>query len=168
MAKKKVVKPEEEDEEDLDDLEDDLFDDEETVDEYPKVSEKKEQDGAPSVTEEEDLELISEEEFELEEEARFPDYKYLKLKLSKKEGEDDYELIIEGQSHGFCNILVKHLLNIEGVNSAAYKVTGIVPAQIFIRLEDSEKYKIKDILFKAIEALREEVLETQKVFKKLT
>ena len=63
---------------------------------------------------------------------------------------------------------MKHLLNIEGVNAAAYKVTGLVPAQVFIRLEDSEKYKIRDILFKAIEALREEVLETQKVFKKLS
>jgi len=169
MAKKKVVKPEEEEEEDLDDLEDDFSDDEETIEEYPKVSEKKEEERIPSAAEDEDLELISEEEeFELEEEARFPDYKYLKLKLSKKKGEDDYELIIEGQSHGFCNILVKHLLNIEGVNAAAYKVTGLVPAQIFIRLEDSEKYKIRDILFKAIEALREEVLETQKVFKKLS
>jgi DNA-directed RNA polymerase subunit L len=167
MAKKKVVKPEELDEEDLDDLEDDIFDDDEGVGEYPKVSEKKEVNVTPSVVDE-DMELISEEEFELEEEARFPDYKHLKIKLTKKMGEDDYELIIEGQSHGFCNILVKHLLNIEGVNSAAYKVTGIMPAQVFIRLDDNEKYKIKDILYKAIESLREEVIEVQKVFKKLT
>jgi DNA-directed RNA polymerase subunit L len=166
MAKKKVVKPEEEEEEDFDDLEDDLFDDDEIDEEYPEVSEKKEKEDIASLPEDEDI--ISEEEFELEEEARFPDYKHLKLKLTKTLGEDDYELIIEGQSHGFCNILVKHLLDIQGVNSAAYKVTGIVPAQIFIRLEDSEKYNIKDILFKAIEALREEVLEVQKVFKKLT
>jgi DNA-directed RNA polymerase subunit L len=168
MAKKKVVKPEEVDEEDLDDLEDDIFDDDEVVGEYPKVSERKEKEEPPSVTEDEDMELISEEEFELDEEARFPDYKHLKLKLTKTGGEDDYELIIEGQSHGFCNILVKHLLNTDGVNAAAYKVTGLVPAQIFIRLEDSEKYKIKDILYKTIETLREEVIEVQKIFKKLT
>jgi len=165
MAKKKVVKPEEED---LDDLEDDLFDDDEIDEEYPEVSEKKGKEEISSLQEDDDLISEDEEEFELEEEARFPDYKHLKLKLTKTMGEDDYELIIEGQSHGFCNILVKHLLDTDGVNSAAYKVTGIVPAQIFIRLDDSEKYKIKDILFKAIESLREEVLEVQKIFKQLT
>jgi DNA-directed RNA polymerase subunit L len=164
MAKKKVVKPE--DDEDFDDLEDELFDDDEIAEEYPDISEKKEKEEVSSISDDDDL-IAEEEEFELEEEARFPDYKHLKLKLSKIKGEDDYELSIEGQSHGFCNILVKHLLDIKGVNSAAYKVTGIVPAQIFIRLEDSETYKIKEILFKAIESLREEVLETQKVFQKL-
>ncbi|MFX0028960.1 MAG: RpoL/Rpb11 RNA polymerase subunit family protein [Candidatus Hermodarchaeota archaeon] len=170
MAKKKVVKPEDEDEDELDDFEDEFFDDEddEVIGEYPKVSEKKEKEEISAPSEEEDLDSISEEEFELEEEARFPDYKHLKLKLTKTAGKDDYELIVEGQSHGFCNIFVKHLLTIEGVNAAAYKVTGIVPAQIFIRLENIEKYKIKKILLKAIESLREEVLEVQNVFKKLT
>lgn len=159
MAKKKAVKSEEEDE--LDDLEDELIDDD--ISEYPKLSEKKEKEVVPSSADDADIE--EEEEFEIEEEARFPDYKHLKLNLTKTVGENDYELIIEGQSHDFCNILVKHLLKTEGVNAAAYKVTGIVPAQIFIRLD---KGKIKDILFEAIESLREEVIEVQKLFQKLT
>ena len=80
--------------------------------------------------------------------------------------ENDYTLSVEGQSHGLCNILVQHLLNTEGVNSAAYKITRINPPEIFIRLEDG--FKVKSILFKAIESLRAEVTEVQKVFKKLT
>ncbi|MFX1278579.1 MAG: RpoL/Rpb11 RNA polymerase subunit family protein [Promethearchaeota archaeon] len=170
MAKKKAVKPEVEEDDDLEDFEDEFFDkeDDEIASEYPKVSEKEEKKVISSVSDEEDLESLSEEEYELEEEARFPDYKHLKLKLIKTIGKNDYELMIEGQSHGFCNILVKHLLNTEGVNAAAYKVTGLVPAQIFIRLDDSDKYKIKKILLKAIESLREEVLEVQNLFKKLT
>ena len=161
MAKKKEVKSEEED--DLDDLEDELIDDD--ISDYPELSEKKEKEVVPSSADDADIEEEEEEEFEIEEEARFPDYKHLKLNLTKTVGENDYELIIEGQSHDFCNILVKHLLKTEGVNAAAYKVTGIVPAQIFIRLD---KGKIKDILFEAIESLREEVIEVQKLFQKLT
>ena len=61
---------------------------------------------------------------------------------------------------------MQHLLETEGVNSAAYKITKITPPEIFIRLEDG--YKIKKILFKAIETLRTEVSEVQKIFKKLT
>lgn len=160
MTKKKTVKPEDEDE--LDDLEDELIDDD--ISEDPELSEKKEKEVAPSSADDDEIEE-EEEEFEIEEEARFPDYKHLKLNLTKTVGENDYELIIEGQSHDFCNILVKHLLKTEGVNAAAYKVTGLVPAQIFIRLD---KGKIKDILFEAIESLREEVIEVQKLFQKLT
>jgi len=160
MTKKKTVIPEEEDE--LDDLEDELIDDD--ISEDPELSEKKEKEVVPSSADDGDIEE-EEEEFEIEEEARFPDYKHLKLNLTKTVGENDYELIIEGQSHDFCNILVKHLLKTEGVNAAAYKVTGLVPAQIFIRLD---KGKIKDILFDAIESLREEVIEVQKLFQKLT
>ena len=164
MAKKKAEKPEDEDE--LDDLEDELSDDD--VSEYPEISDKKEKEAVSSSTDDDDIEIDEEEPFEIEEEARYPDYKHLKLDLTKKVGENDYELVIEGQSHGFCNILVKHLLEIEGVNAAAYKITGIVPPQIFIRLDTNEKYKIKDILYEAIESLREEVIEVQKLFQKLT
>jgi len=161
MAKKKEVKTEVKDE---DEIVDELLDDEEIESVYPKVEGKEEVGSIPSS----DEEPIEDEEFELEEEPRFLDYKFLNLKLNLGEGENDYELIVEGQSHGFCNILVKHLLEIEGVNIAAYKVTNISPAQIFIRLENSKKYKIKDILHKGIESLREEILIVQKLFKKLT
>lgn len=164
MAKKKVPKKEEDSKEDLDEFMEELLEEEEVESVYPKVEDKKDVESIPSP----DEEIVEEEEFELEEEPLFPDYKYLNLSLNKGKGENDYELIVEGQSHGFCNILVKHLLNIEGVNIAAYKATNINPAQIFIRLENSKKYKIKDILHKGIESLREEVLEVQKIFKKLT
>jgi len=79
--------------------------------------------------------------------------------------DDDYTLSVEGQSHGFCNIYVQHLLETEGVNSAAYKITRIVPPEIFIRLEDG--YEIKKILYNAIEKLRAEVGKVEKLFKKL-
>ncbi len=163
MAKKKVVKPEENEEEELEELEDDLFGDHEIDIEYPKV--KEDLSSSPSI--EEDDTVSEEEEFELEEEARFPEYKHLDLSINKSAGKNDYELSIEGQSHGFCNILVNHLLNIEGVKVAAYKVTKIEPSKLFIRLEDSKKFKIKDILLKAIESLRAEVLDVQKLFQKL-
>ncbi|MFW9987744.1 MAG: RpoL/Rpb11 RNA polymerase subunit family protein, partial [Candidatus Odinarchaeota archaeon] len=134
---------------------------------YPEIKEKKEPEPTPASFEE-SLEEEEEEEFELEEEARFPDYKYLKVGINKGLGENDYEVSIEGQSHGFCNILVKHLLEIKGVNIAAYKVNNVELPKIFIRLENLKDYKIKDILNKGIESLRGEVIEVQKLFKKLT
>ncbi|MFX1310045.1 MAG: RpoL/Rpb11 RNA polymerase subunit family protein [Promethearchaeota archaeon] len=164
MAKKKAVKTEEKDEDEIDELVDELLDNEEIETVYPKLEKNGELEPEPSTAEE----IIEEEEFELEEEPRFPDYKYLKIELNRGQDETDYELLIEGQSHGFCNILVKHLLKIEGVNIAAYKVTGIEPSKIFIRLENTQDYEIKDILHKGIESLREEIIEVQKLFKKLT
>ncbi|MFW9865218.1 MAG: RpoL/Rpb11 RNA polymerase subunit family protein [Candidatus Thorarchaeota archaeon] len=168
MAKKKAVKPKEEEEE-LDDIEDELLDDEEIIGEYPKMSNKSRKSTASSPTDEDNLEELSEEdmEFEIEEEPRFPDYRHLNLSLKRASGDNDYELTIEGQSHGFCNILVKHLLGTEGVEAAAYKVTGIEPPKVFIRLKQNKNKTIKDILYDAIESLREEVLEVQKLFQKL-
>ncbi|MHA2280871.1 MAG: RpoL/Rpb11 RNA polymerase subunit family protein [Promethearchaeota archaeon] len=168
MAKKKPTKPAVEDEEELDEMEDDLSEEDDLLSEYPKTSEISENGADSASSEEGDIDSAEEEEvFEIEEEPRFPDYRHLKLDLIKTLGENDYELSVEGQSHGFCNILVKHLLKTEGVKAAAYKITGIVPPQIFIRLEESRKLKIKDILYNAIESLREEVLEAQKLFQKL-
>ena len=164
MAKKKTVKSNEEEDE-IDEIDDNLLEGEiEGI--YPKLK-KKESEDQPM----EDAEMLesSEEEleYEMEEEIELPTYKYLDLKLNKISGSNDYELIVEGQSHGFCNIFVKHLLKIEGVNIAAYKVTGLESPKIFIRVEDSKKYNIIDILNKGIELLRQEVEEVQKVFKKL-
>lgn len=168
MAKKKPIKTTEEGEDELDDIEDDILVEDDLLSEKPEKSEK---DVVSSSTEEGDGDSVEgeeeEEPYEIEEEPRYPDYRYLKLDLIKTIGFNDYELSITGQSHSFCNILVKHLLKTEGVTAAAYKITGIVPPQVFIRLEDSGKFKIKDILFKAIESLREEVLEAQKIFQKL-
>jgi DNA-directed RNA polymerase subunit L len=162
MAKKKVVSSDEISE---DEIEEDLLD-EEIEGIYPKLKKKKQTD--LSIEEEGMLEPSEEDlEYEMEEEFEVPTYKYLDLKLNKTSRINDYELVIEGQSHGFCNIFIKHLLTIEGVNTAAYKVTGLEPPKVFIRLEDSKKYDIKDILNKGIESLREEVENIQKIFKKL-
>ncbi|MFX1320429.1 MAG: RpoL/Rpb11 RNA polymerase subunit family protein [Promethearchaeota archaeon] len=173
MAKKKSVKPLEEKDEEFDELEDELLEDEDFESVYPKLEkETKEGDDKsriPSTVDNEVSEYPEEElEYEMEEEVKFPSYRYLNLKIKKDIGKNDYELIVEGQSHGFCNILVKHLLEIEGVNIAAYKDTKIEPSTIFIRLENLKKYKIKEILHRGIESLRDEVKEVQKLFKKIT
>ncbi len=161
MAKKKA----EPKEENLDTNDKDLIDDEEIESHYPDVSndsKPKEESVAIDVVDEEEEE---EESYEVEPEPE-PTYKYLTLAM-KKEGarDDDYVLSVEGQSHGFCNIFVQLLLETEGVNSAAYKITKLVPPEIFIRLEDG--YEIKKILFNVIETLRVEVGKVEKVFKKL-
>lgn len=164
MAKKKVEPKEEES--DID--EEDLFGDEEIESHYPDVSEdsKKGNDAFSEDFSEEAEDTELEEGFEIDTGPELPEYKYLKLDMQKGVSDNDYTLIVEGQSHGLCNIFVQHLLETEGVNSAAYKITKITPPEIFIRLE--EGYKIKKILFKAIETLRAEVTEVQKIFKKLT
>ena len=165
MAKKKVEPKEEES--DIDDKV--SVDDEEIESHHPDLS-KDSKNGSDAVSEDgsEKTDESEEEEegFEIEAGPEYPDYKYIKLSMEKSVSDNDYTLIVEGQSHGFCNIFVEHLLETEGVNSAAYKITKIVPPEIFIRLEDG--YKLKKILFKAIETLRTEVTEVQKIFKKLT
>ncbi|MCK4688615.1 MAG: hypothetical protein KAT66_10830 [Candidatus Lokiarchaeota archaeon] len=175
MAKKKSVKPKEEKDEEFDELEDELLEDEDFESVYPKLEKETKEDddksGIPSTVDNEVSESPEEEEeyeMEEEEEVKFPSYRYLNLKIKKDIGKNDYELIVEGQSHGFCNILVKHLLEIEGVNIAAYKDIKLEPSTIFIRLENLKKYKIKEILHKGIESLRDEVTEVHKLFKKIT
>ncbi len=162
MAKKKA----EPKEEDLDIDDEDLFDEEEIESHYPDLSDdsktKKESISIDVVDDDEEEE---EEDFEIEPEPELPDYKYLKLAMKKGARDDDYTLSVEGQSHGFCNIFVQLLLETEGVNSAAYKITIIDPPEIFIRLEDG--YEIKKILYNAIETLRAEVGKVEKLFKKL-
>ncbi|MFX0025325.1 MAG: hypothetical protein ACFE8M_02845, partial [Candidatus Hermodarchaeota archaeon] len=116
MAKKKS-EPKEEDE-----LDDDLLED--VGDIYPSLGRKNDKNEEGEQFSIEDDEILEEEyEYEMEELPKPPEYKYLNLTLSKGNKENDYKLTVEGQSHGFLNILVKHLLNIEGVKSAAYKVT---------------------------------------------
>ena len=108
----------------------------------------------------------SEEEEDFEEEVvEKKDYKYVSLELTEGLHENDHILLLKGQSHGFCNLLVKQLLNIKGVISAAYRITTIKPAEIFIRLEDG--INIMDILYEAIEALRNEGQVVKELFNKL-
>ena len=150
MAKKPSKKKEEPD----DDFDDD-----------PNTNNSSE-NGEPSFDiEESDTEEEEDFEFDMEEPEVKKDYKHLKLEIQKGLNENDYVLLVEGQSHGFCNALVKHLLSIEGVISSAYRVTVIKPPEIFIRLENGSK--INEVLFQAIEALRSEVADAEKLFKKL-
>ena len=161
MAKKKAEPKEEK----LDSDDKDLFDDEKIESHYPDVSnDSKSKEESVSIDVVDDEAEEEEEGFEIEPEPE-PTYKFLTLAMKKGFRDDDYTLSVEGQSHGFCNIFVQHLLETEGVNSAAYKITKIEPPEIFIRLEDG--YEIKKILYNAIENLRAEVGEVQKVFKKL-
>ena len=162
MAKKKAEPKEEK----LDSDDKESSDDEKIESHYPDVSndsKSKEESVAIDVVDEEEEE--EEESYEVEPEPE-PTYKFLTLSM-KKEGvrNDDYVLSVEGQSHGFCNIFVQLLLETEGVNSAAYKITKLVPPEIFIRLEDG--YKIKKILYNTIETLRAEVGKVENLFKKL-
>lgn len=120
----------------------------------------------PKFSGEDDDDEISDEEEDYDEEIiEKKNYKYLNLELTKGLNEKDHVLLIKGQSHGFCNVLVKQLLPLKGVTSAAYRITTIKPPEIFIRLENG--YKIMDILFEAIESLRNESQEVQEIFKKL-
>ncbi len=161
MAKKKS-EPKEEDE--LEEIDDDLLEDGESV--YPSLGRKNGKIKDEEQFSLEDDEILEEEyEYEIEPLPKQPKYKYLNLTLSKGKKEKDYKLAVEGQSHGFLNILVKHLLNIEGVKSVAYKVTRIDPPEVFIRMEDG--YKIKEVLHKGIQLLRNDVNEVQKLFKTL-
>jgi DNA-directed RNA polymerase subunit L len=157
MAKKPSKEEEEED-----DFDEDLFDDG-IADKYPKGGESS--GSAEFSLDESESEEEEEFEFELEEPEVKKDYKHLKLEIKKGLNENDYVLLVTGQSHGFCNALVKHLLSIEGVVSSAYRVTVIKPPEIFIRLKNGSK--INDVLFQAIEALRNEVKDVEKLFKKL-
>ena len=162
MAKKKA----EPKEENLDTDDKEVSDDEEIESHYPDVSnDSKSKEESVSIDVVDDEEVEEEEEgFEIEPEPE-PTYKFLTLALEKGVRDADYVLSVEGQSHGFCNIFVQLLLETEGVNSAAYKITKLVPPEIFIRLEDG--YEIKKILYNTIEILRAEVGKVEKVFKKL-
>lgn len=169
MAKKKIELKEEDS--DLEDIKEDLFEKEDIDSHYPDVSnesvKKDETPIAETLEQTEEIESEEEGEEEVEQAPELPEYTILELNLIIGPGDNDYTLTLKGQSHGFCNLLVKHLLTLEGVIAAAYKITEIAisPPQIFIRLEDG--YKLKDIFSKGIDALRNEVAETQKVFKKL-
>lgn len=160
MAKKKKV------EEEIDE-----FEDEEIESVYPEIKPKsgKVETESKSIAESnsnqmeesliEDMETIPEEVIQV------PEYKFLDLSINKGKGNTDFVLRIDGQTHGFCNIFVKHLLNIDSVNIAAYKFTGLEPAEVFIRLENG--FKIKKVLLEGINLLREEIETVQKIFKKL-
>ncbi len=169
MAKKKNVEPQEEKDNDISDLEDDSFDDLDDDSLFPEIQKKGESKPKEPVPEPigGDFEGVDEfeEVFDDELEPLILDYKYIKPSIIKTESENDYELIVEGQSHGFCNIFVKHLLEIKGVNAAAYKITKIDPPKIFIRIENG--HDIKKIIQNCINSLRENVKTVEQVFKKL-
>lgn len=165
MAKKKNEESNEEDLEEIEELENQEI---ESV--YPTfdTGAKEEEISAEETEEvlsEEDEELQEDLEFVMEEEEEGPEYKYLDLQLKHGKGRNHYEVFIEGQSHGFLNVLVKHLLNLEGVDLAAYKKTDIEVPKIFIKLKEGNK--IKKILRDALDSLREEVVSVQKGFKNL-
>ncbi len=156
---------------------DDLVD-EEIQSVYPKfVSEEGEVDEVEEIeTEpipeplegEEGVEEVLEEEFEedlefaLEEEIEIPQYKYVDLEIAHGRGANNYEVIVKGQSHGFLNLFIKHLLNSESVKLAAYKKNNIEQPRLFIRI--NEGYKIKEALREGINAINSEISKVEKEF----
>ncbi len=162
MAKKKE---EDKDEEGFDDLEE--LEDQEIEIVYPKIEKGKKKDKVDDLEAVDDLMEGEEEDVEFEEEEEeVPEYKYLDLQIIKKEGENNYEILVDGQSHGFLNVFVKHLLALEGVDIAAYKKNNVESPKIFIKLKKG--FKIKEILRTGISNLRNEVIQVQKIFKNLT
>jgi DNA-directed RNA polymerase subunit L len=165
MAKKKK----QEEEEELEEL--DEFETQEIESVYPTITPEKDSADDQEIEEymEETTEELLEEELDEELEIGIPkeekDYKYLNLEIRHGKGENEFEIDIEGQSHGFLNVFVKELLNHEGVKIAAYKITRIETPRIYLKLE--EGYKVKKILRDAITNLREEVQEIKKLFKPL-
>ena len=162
MAKKKK---EDSDEEEFEEIEE--FESQEIESVYPKFETKGEVSAEVSdeILTEEDEELQEDLDFVMEEEEEGPRYKYLDLQIKRGSGKNNYEIFIDGQSHGFLNVFVKHLLNLEAVDLAAYKKTDIEAPKIFLKLK--EGYKIKKTLRDGIDSLRDEVVSVQKGFKGL-
>jgi len=156
--------------------------DEEIQSVYPKfVSEEEEAEVEEEVEEEvgteeafeieEGLEEGLEEEFEeeleftIEEEVEGPTYKFVDLEIHRGDGANNYNIIVKGQSHGFLNLFIKHLLDLESVKLAAYKKTDIEEPRLFLRLNAG--YKIKEALRAGINSLMSEIDEAKKEFKSL-
>jgi len=158
MAKKKS-------EESIDEIDELMDEDIQSV--YPEIEEEKEKLEEEEIGEfpEAEEELGEDLDFVIEEEEEVPQYKYLDIEIHHAEGKNNFEVIIKNQSHGFLNILLNHLLNLESVELAAYKKTNIELPRIFIKLK--EGYNIKEILREAIDSLRNEVVDVQKLFKNL-
>jgi DNA-directed RNA polymerase subunit L len=104
-------------------------------------------------------------EFAIEEEVEGPTYKFVDLEISRGDGANNYQVIVNGQSHGFLNLFIKHLLSLDSVRLAAYKKSDIAQPKIFIRL--NEGHKIKEALRGGINSLQSEIDETKKEFNKL-
>lgn len=168
MAKKKNMEPKEEEDDDISDLEDDSFEDLEDDSVFPDIQKTPESTPTEPTPTPKDVDLEEEdfeEVFEDELEPVVLDYKFVKPNIIKTQSENDYELIVEGQSHGFCNIFVRHLLEIKGVKAAAYKVNRLDPPKIFLRIDDGQD--VKEIIQNCVNILRENVKAVEKVFQKL-
>jgi DNA-directed RNA polymerase subunit L len=162
MAKKTTTNEKDSDKkEEIEEMDEELFSSD-IEEEYPDINTEVKVD-LPEDSLKEGITIEEEEEFkELpEEEEKF--YKYMNVNI-KKIKDNDYELIIEGQTHGFCNIFVKHLLKVEGIGAAAYKSTTIEPSKIFIRTQNG--YDVKDLIAKGLALLEKEVIKLQKLFHK--
>lgn len=90
---------------------------------------------------------------QLEEEISQQDYKYLKLYI-EQESKFEYYVTVEHQSHGFMNYLVSKVLKCAGVEFAAYKLTSLDPAKLYIRIDPSRD--IKTILKEALVKMKTE------------
>ncbi len=105
------------------------------------------------------------EEHEEEEEEKEPyDPRPLILKIRSQEG-NRVEFEIAKQSHGFCNLLRRILLNDDRVILAAYKVDYFNPPRFIVELHDVKLFKT--VLNDATKRMKEDLQELEKGLAKI-
>jgi DNA-directed RNA polymerase subunit L len=92
-------------------------------------------------------------------------FKYLTVKIYEM-AKNEYKVIIVNQSHGFCNFLCSKLLNITGVQYAAYKFTSLESPALDIKLDGSKD--IKKILKEVTDKMRDDVKVLSKLISEVT
>lgn len=121
--------------------------------------------GAPIPPEGEFSEEAMMEEHEEEEEEVEPyDPRPLVLAIRSQEA-NRVELEISKQSHGFCNLLRRILLDDERVILAAYKVDYFNPPRFIVELHDPKQ--IKTVLLDATKRIRESIQDLEKGLAKI-
>ncbi len=105
------------------------------------------------------------EEHEEEEEEREPyDPRPLVLGIRSKEG-NRVEFEIQKQSHGFCNLLRRILLDDQRVVVAAYKFDYFNPPRFIVELHDVKQFKT--ILTDATKRIKDDLQDLEQGLAKI-
>ncbi|OLS13381.1 MAG: hypothetical protein RBG13Loki_2977 [Promethearchaeota archaeon CR_4] len=158
-------KDEGEKDEDLEDLDKDLEDLFSDVDKGVKAPKPPATPAAPIPPEGDLSEEAIMEEPEEEEEVKEPyDPRPLILRIRSQEA-NRVELEIAKQSHGFCNLLRRILLDDERVILAAYKFDYFNAPRFIVELHDPKQ--IKTVLLDATKQMRENIQDLEKGLAKI-
>jgi DNA-directed RNA polymerase subunit L len=161
----KKDKEKDDDLEGLDEDLEDLFKDADKGAKAPKPPAGPAGPAAPLPPEGEFSEEAMMEEPEEEEEEKEPyDPRPLILKIRSQEA-NRVEFEIAKQSHGFCNLLRRILLNDDRVMLAAYKVDYFNPPRFMVELHDIKQFKT--VLLDATKRIKEDLQELEKGLAKL-